>query len=54
VFEDYVAHLRKNDFRQGDSYGAPWECIGWGGKADQNPAFVPSVATPYGVLFKRR
>jgi hypothetical protein len=54
VFQDYVAHLRKGDFRQGSPHGAPWECIGWGGKADQNPAFVPSVATPYGVLFKQR
>jgi hypothetical protein len=53
VFQAYVAHLRKNDFRQGDSFGAPWECIGWNGLAEQNPAFVPSVATPYGVLFKR-
>jgi hypothetical protein len=54
VFRDYVAHLRKGDFRQGAPHGAPWECIGWDGKADQNPAFVPSVATPYGVLFRRR
>ena len=54
VFEDFIVHLRKNDFRQGKPYGAPWECLGWGGKADQNPAFVPSVALPYGVLFGRR
>jgi hypothetical protein len=53
LFQDYIAHLRKNDFRQGAPYGAPWECIGWNRQADQNPAFVPSVATPYGVLFNR-
>jgi hypothetical protein len=54
VFQAYIEHLRKNDFRRGGSCNAPWECIGWDGKADQNPAFVPSVATPYGVLFKQR
>ena len=54
VFHDYVSHLRKGDFRQGKAHGAPWECTGWDGQADQNPAFVPSVATPYGVLFRRR
>ena len=54
VFHDYVSHLRMGDFRQGKAHGAPWECIGWDGQADQNPAFVPSVATPYGVLFRRR
>ena len=54
VFQEYVAHLRKNDFRRGDGCGAPWECIGWAGKAEQNPVFIPSVATPYGVLFKNR
>jgi hypothetical protein len=53
VFEEYIAQLRKNDFRQGEGYGAPWECLGWNHEADQNPAFVPSVALPYGVLFKQ-
>lgn len=54
VFEDYISHLRKTDFRQGTPHGGPWECIGWDGKAEQNPAFVPSVAMPYGVLFGKR
>jgi hypothetical protein len=54
VFAEYIAHMRREDFRQGGSCGGPWECIGWEGKADQNPAFVPSVALPYGVLFGRR
>ena len=53
VFQDYIAQLRKGDFRQGEPHGAPWECLGWDGKADQNPAFVPSVALPYGVLFDK-
>jgi hypothetical protein len=52
VFRDYIAQLRDGDFRQGQPHGAPWECLGWDGTADQNPAFVPSVAMPYGILFK--
>ena len=54
VFEDYITHLRKADFRQGPPHGGPWECIGWDGQADQNPAFVPAAAMPYGVLFGER
>ena len=27
-----------------------WECIGWGGMANQNPGFAPSVTLPLGVL----
>jgi hypothetical protein len=54
AFAEYVAHMRREDFRQGGTCSAPWECIGWAGKANQNPAFVPSVALPYGVLFKQR
>ncbi len=54
VFGQYIAQLRKDDFRQGEPHGAPWECLGWAGKANQNPAFIPSVALPYGVLFHRR
>ena len=54
VFQDYIGHLRKGDCRRGELQGAPWECIGWGSQADQNPAFVPSVALPYGVLFRTR
>ena len=54
VFQGYIAQLRKGDFRQGEPHGAPLECLGWNGQADQNPVFVPSVALPYGVLFKNR
>jgi len=54
TWEIYIGHLRQNDFRQGEPYGAPWECLGWGGQAEQNPAFVPSVALPYGAMFRRR
>jgi hypothetical protein len=30
--------------------GRVWECIGWGGAANQNPGFAPSVTLPVGVL----
>jgi len=30
--------------------GRVWECIGWEGKANQNPGFAPSVTLPLGVL----
>jgi hypothetical protein len=51
---DYMSHLREHDFRKGQPCGAPWECIGWEGQANQNPAFAASVALPYGVLYGRR
>jgi len=30
--------------------GRVWECIGWGGEANQNPGFAPSITLPLGVL----
>jgi len=30
--------------------GKIWECIGWDGKANQNPSFGPSITLPLGVL----
>lgn len=30
--------------------GRVWECIGWAGKANQNPGFAPSITLPLGVL----
>lgn len=30
--------------------GKVWECIGWEGKAKQNPSFAPSITLPLGVL----
>ena len=29
--------------------GRVWECIGWGGAANQNPGFAPSITLPLGV-----
>ncbi|MEI8197790.1 MAG: hypothetical protein WCI73_17995 [Phycisphaerae bacterium] len=30
--------------------GRIWECIGWDGKANQNPGFAPSITLPLGVI----
>lgn len=48
VFNEYVKHLREQDFRKGGD--APWECFGKDGKARQNPIYMASVALPYSVL----
>jgi hypothetical protein len=49
LLEDYVRHLRRNDYRQGRGAEAPWECIGPGGYA-QNGLYMTSVAVPSAVL----
>ncbi|MEI6150255.1 MAG: hypothetical protein WCS01_14240 [bacterium] len=30
--------------------GRVWECMGWGGEANQNSGFAPSITLPLGVL----
>jgi len=50
LFMEMIAHFRKEDFRKGASFHAPWECFGKNGRARQNPLFLGSVAVPYGVL----
>jgi hypothetical protein len=50
LFEQFIAHLREQDFRKGPSFGAPWECFACGGAAKQNPVYMASVALPLGVL----
>ncbi len=50
VFQGMIAHFRKEDFRKGAAFHAPWECFGKNGRARQNPLFLGSVAVPYGVL----
>jgi hypothetical protein len=46
----FVAHLREQDFRKGDAFGAPWECFGQNGAARQNPVYMASVAIPLSVV----
>lgn len=50
LFDDMIGHLRREDFRKGPLYNAPWECIGREAKAYSNPLFLGSITVPYGVL----
>jgi hypothetical protein len=50
VFDDYILHLRKNDYRKGGENQAPWECFGRNGKAAQNGVYMASVALPFSIL----
>ncbi len=49
LLADYIQHLRKNDFRRGPGHGAPWECFGPDGYA-QNGVYMTSVTLPLAVL----
>lgn len=40
---EYVEELRAGDFRQGEGYGAPYECIHPDGDYSQNPVYLTSV-----------
>jgi hypothetical protein len=42
---EYIEDLRKNDFRKGGSYGAPWECFHPSGHR-QNPVYMTTVTCP--------
>ena len=50
IFDDMIDHFRREDFRQGDAFNAPWECIGPDAAAYNNPVFLASATLPYGVL----
>ncbi|MGO9202992.1 MAG: hypothetical protein ACLQM8_20940 [Limisphaerales bacterium] len=49
VFQDYIHHLRANDFRLGQKAEAPWECFGPKDYV-QNGVYMTSVALPWAVL----
>jgi hypothetical protein len=49
VFDEYIRHLRAQDFRRGPRHGAPWECFGPKGDA-QNGVYMTSVTLPWAVL----
>lgn len=44
--QDFVEGLRVNDFRQGDDFSAPFECIHPDGNHHQNPVYMTSVTCP--------
>jgi hypothetical protein len=50
LFDEYVDHLRRGDFRLGADHGAPWECFGRGGEHAQNGAYMTSVTLPLAVF----
>ncbi len=50
VFKEMIGHFQEEDFRKGDAFHAPWECLGKNGLFRKNPLFLGSVAVPYGVL----
>jgi hypothetical protein len=50
VFDQYLAHLRAQDFRKGEKFNAPWECFGRDGKNAQNPVYMASVTLPLSVI----
>ncbi len=47
---EYIADLRKNDFRKGGEYGAPYECFHPSGFR-QNPVYMTTVTCPY-IVFR--
>lgn len=48
---DYIKELRFGDFRKGEEYGSPWECMHPNGHR-QNPVYMTSVTVPFGVFIK--
>jgi hypothetical protein len=42
----YLDYLRAEDFRRGDDFGAPWECVHPAGDYRQNPVYLTSVTCP--------
>jgi hypothetical protein len=50
ITADYIAHLRRNDFRQGPQQGAPFECFTRDLGASQNPVYMTSVTLPWSLL----
>lgn len=49
--KEYIQELRQGDFRKGESFGSPWECIN--DKLTQNPVYLTSVAVPF-IIFKKK
>ena len=50
--KEYIDELRDGDFRKGQDFGSPWECIHPDGDYKQNPVYMTSVACPL-VAFKK-
>ena len=50
--EEYVTQVRKDDFRQGEEFGSPWECMHPEENHRQNPVYLTSVTAPLAVFRK--
>ena len=48
----FVAELREGDFRKGEDFGSPWECMHPDGDHRQNPVYLTSVTCPL-AAFRR-
>jgi hypothetical protein len=48
--KEYIDDLRKEDFRKGSGFGAPWEC--YNADKPQNSVYLTTVASPY-IVFKK-
>ena len=42
----YVSELREGDFRRGEAYGSPYECMHPDGNYTQNAVYLTSVTCP--------
>lgn len=53
LMADYVSDLRGTDFRKGEEYGSPWECMHPANEHRQNPVYLTSVSCPVAALRHR-
>ncbi len=49
---EYISELREGDFRKGEDFGSPWECMHPDGDYKQNPVYMTSVTCPLGAFRK--
>ena len=52
LFDQFLRHLRDDDYRLGGGRQAPWECLGPGGYT-QNGVYMTSVALPLAIFNAR-
>ncbi len=41
--DEYIAELRRGDYRRGEAFGSPWECAYPDGEHRQNPVYMASL-----------
>lgn len=47
---ELIAEFREDDFRKGDAFGAPWECMHEEDNHRQNPVYMTSVTCPLAAV----